>query len=72
MHIKVKALTGLSTSNYINKIRMQKAKSLLETEQTNISEISYKVGITNLTYFSTLFRNEFGMSPKEYHDNLAR
>ncbi len=71
LHGKIKALTGLSTANFINKIRMQRAKVLLETEDKNISEIAYMVGITNLPYFSTLFKKEFGMSPMEYIESLV-
>lgn len=71
LHGKVKALTGLSASNYINKIRMQQAKFLIESEDLNISEIAYKVGITNLSYFSRLFRKEFGMSPTAYKEHLV-
>jgi AraC-like DNA-binding protein len=66
IYAKIKALTGLSTSNYINKIKMQKAKAIIETENKNISEIAYMVGITNLPYFSTLFRREYGISPNDY------
>jgi signal transduction histidine kinase/DNA-binding response OmpR family regulator len=71
LHNKIKALTGLSTSNYINHIKIYKAKELLEEHKTyNISEISYKVGITNTNYFSRLFHKEFGMSPSEFQKNL--
>jgi DNA-binding response OmpR family regulator len=71
LHGKIKALTGLSTANYINKIRTQRAKVLIETKDNNISEIAYMVGITNLPYFSTLYKKEFGISPKEYRESLV-
>jgi signal transduction histidine kinase/DNA-binding response OmpR family regulator len=72
LHGKIKALTGLSAANYINKIRTQRAKVLIETEDKNISEIAYMVGITNLPYFSTLYKKEFGESPKAYKDHLDK
>jgi len=71
LHNKIKALTGMSTSNYINHIKIYKAKELLEEHKTyNISETSYKVGMTNTNYFSRLFHKEFGMSPSEYKDQF--
>ena len=46
--------------------RMQKAKDLLETSDLTISEISIQVGITNLSYFSRIFSEEFGQSPTQF------
>jgi YesN/AraC family two-component response regulator len=71
LHNKIKALTGLSTSHYINRIKMHKAKELLEDQNINVTEVSYQIGMKSLAYFSTLFRKEFGMSPKEYKDKTA-
>lgn len=72
LHNKLKALTGLSTSNYINRIRMHKAKELLEDCTINVTEVSYQVGMTSLAYFSTLFKKEFGMSPRQYQEGLSQ
>ena len=66
LHNKIKGLTGLSTSNYINLVRLQKAKELLETTNLNVNEISFKVGFTMREYFSKLFKKEYGSSPKQF------
>ena len=65
LHNKIKALTGIPTSIFIRTIRLQKAKSLLETTDLNVSEIAYEVGFKNAAYFSTAYLEEFGVSPSK-------
>ncbi|MDW3649308.1 MAG: response regulator [Bacteroidia bacterium] len=65
VHNKIKALTGQPTSHIIRKIRLHKARHLLETTQLNISEIAFQVGFKNHTYFSRLFNEEFKSSPSQ-------
>lgn len=72
LHNKIKALTGLSTTNFVNYIKMQKAKELLENTDMYISEISYAIGIINTNYFSKVFKKKFGMSPKQYKEILKK
>lgn len=65
LHNKIKALTGQSTSAFVRSIRLHKAKELLQTTDLNVSEVSYEIGISNPTYFSRLYREMFGISPRE-------
>ena len=65
LHRKLKKLTGQSTSHYIRSLRLDIAKGLLEKTQLNVSEIAFSVGFSNVTYFSRVFKNEFGFTPKE-------
>jgi YesN/AraC family two-component response regulator len=70
LHNKLKALTGLTTSNFIFLIRLNKAKELMENTALNINEICHEVGITNRNYFSKQFKNEFGVSPSAWRKRL--
>ena len=63
---KMKALTGESPGRFIQKIRLKKAKVLLQSTELNISEIAYEVGFTDPGYFSRAFNKEFGMSPSAF------
>jgi signal transduction histidine kinase/AraC-like DNA-binding protein/ligand-binding sensor domain-containing protein len=72
LYNKIKALTGLSVANYINSVKLQVAKDLLNDTDSNISEIAFKVGIKEPAYFSKLFKNEFGLSPKEYRERFVQ
>ena len=63
---KLKSLTQFSANEIIKKYRIKKASLLLENKEGNVSEVMYDVGFSNLSYFSKCFREEFGVSPKEY------
>src|SRR5688500_4944534 len=66
LYRKLKSLTHLSANEIIKKYRIKKASILLKNKEGNISEIMYEIGFSNLSYFSKCFRNEFGVTPKEY------
>ena len=57
---------GMSCSDYITMLRMNKAKKMLwETERT-ITEIAMETGYGTPQYFSRVFKNEMGMAPSAY------
>jgi signal transduction histidine kinase/DNA-binding response OmpR family regulator len=66
LYRKVKAILGISVSDHINNMRLDKSKELLKKADLNISEIAYAVGFSSPNYFSTSFKNKFGVTPKEY------
>lgn len=66
LYRKLKAVCGLSVSDVIRKVRVQKAISLLLTSENNVSEIAYKLGFSDPFYFSKVFKKETGMSPLQY------
>ena len=68
LYRKVKAIFGISVSEHINNIRLEKSKELLRTSNQNISEIAYAVGFSSPNYFSTAFKNKYGITPKEYRN----
>ncbi|MEM7371998.1 MAG: response regulator [Bacteroidota bacterium] len=68
VHRKFKALTGTSSSRYIRRFRLQKARQLLTESDLQVSEIAYEVGFSDPSYFTKSFRLEFGVPPKEFRD----
>jgi signal transduction histidine kinase/AraC-like DNA-binding protein/CheY-like chemotaxis protein len=66
LYRKVKAILGISISDHINNLRLDKSKELLKKSNLSISEIAYAVGFSSPNYFSTSFKNKFGVTPKEY------
>ncbi len=66
LYRKVKAILGMSISDHINNMRLEKAATMLRESEMNISEIAYSLGFSSPNYFSTAFKNKFGVSPKEY------
>ncbi len=63
---KLKENINISPSNLIKSIRMKQAAYLLINNKVNISEVAYKVGFSTHSYFSNIFRDYFGMTPKEF------
>jgi signal transduction histidine kinase/ligand-binding sensor domain-containing protein/DNA-binding response OmpR family regulator len=71
LYRKMKALTGLSTNEYIRKIKMQHAERLMLEGKYTISEVAFRVGINSPVYFRQCFKEEFGVSPSDYMKRLA-
>lgn len=68
LYRKVKALLNLTVNEYINSRRLAKGRVLLEETNSNISEIAYSVGYSSPGYFSTSFKNKYGLTPKKFRD----
>jgi ABC-type sugar transport system substrate-binding protein/AraC-like DNA-binding protein/nitrogen-specific signal transduction histidine kinase len=68
LYRKVKAIFGISVSEHINNIRLEKSKELLKKSNQNISEIAYAVGFSSPNYYSTAFKSKYGITPKEYRN----
>lgn len=66
---KIKAMTGLAPVEFIRNIRLKHACLLLKKPFVNISEVAYTVGFSNPRYFAKCFKDEFGISPREYQNN---
>lgn len=58
--------TGIPPIQYINRVRLEKAKELVMHKEINISEIANMIGFNDLCHFSKSFKNYTGFSPLEY------
>ncbi len=73
LYNKLRALTGMSVSNFIRDQRLKEAMRMIQrTPDIRINELAYKVGFKDPKYFSTCFKKEFGVQPSEYAENLAK
>ncbi len=63
---KFKRITGYAPYQYFMKIRLEKARELLQNTDRSVSEIGYMSGYTNLSHFSRQFKKEFGILPSEF------
>ena len=57
---------GETFINYISDKRLEKSRQLLESTELSIKEITAEVGYNDQNYFSRIFKNKYGLSPKEY------
>lgn len=63
---KIKAITGMTTSNFVLKTRLNRAKKLLTVTQKPIGDIAMECGFNDFAYFSRSFKKEFGMTPTTF------
>ncbi len=61
---------GCNFKTYINRLRINESKRLLQNKELNIGEIAFKVGFNNQSHFNRVFKAEFQISPTEYRDKL--
>ncbi len=69
LYRKMKALTGINTTEYIRRVRMRHAEELLLQRKHSISEIAFMLGFTAPGYFRRCFKEEFGCTPSEFIKN---
>ena len=62
---------GLTPITYLNRYRVKQAKVLLDAGEKGITEIAVDVGFSSSSYFTRVFRDEAGVSPREYMRNRA-
>ena len=65
LHRKIKALTGLSPSQFIRNYRLDCSMELLKKGPIKISQVASEVGFSDEKYFSRRFKERFGFSPSE-------
>ena len=64
---KIRKLLNTSPNNYIRVTRLSVAAQMLKNSHgNNISEISYAVGFSNVSYFAKCFKEQYGVTPTEY------
>ncbi len=66
LYRKIQALTNQTVKEFIKSIRLKRAVQLLVQKQLTVSEICYRVGFKDVSYFRKCFKKEFGKSPTEY------
>jgi AraC-like DNA-binding protein/ligand-binding sensor protein len=65
-----KRVTGLNFTDYLSRLRIEKAKNLLLNPNLRVSEIAFEVGFQSLTHFNRVFKRIIGQSPTAYRRHL--
>ncbi|QNH62842.1 substrate-binding domain-containing protein [Hymenobacter sediminicola] len=66
LYRKVKAVLGTGVTDFIQGIRLTKARQLLLDDELNIAEVAYQLGFSSPSYFSTSFKARYQVSPSEF------
>jgi len=72
LFLKLKSITGQSTSEFIRTIRLKRAAKFIESGKYSITEIIYMVGFSDPKYFRTCFKKHFGSTPSSYFSNFKK
>ncbi len=67
-----KRATGLTFTDYLARVRIEKAKTLLLNPNRRVSEVAYDVGFQSLTHFNRVFRKIVGASPSSYRQSVSK
>lgn len=67
-----KKTTGLNFTEYLARVRIEKARNLLLNPNLRISEVAFEVGFQSLTHFNRVFRRIAGESPTRYRQSIQK
>lgn len=67
-----KRATGLTFTEYLSRVRVEKAKSLLLNPHIRISEVAFEVGFQSLSQFNRVFKKITGQSPSQYRTKMNK
>lgn len=70
LYNKMKNITGIGISDYINKYRISVACSLLTDTDKSIADIAFETGFTSQQYFSTVFKQAMDKTPSVYRNEM--
>ena len=69
---RFKAVTGQSLIDYVQNLRIEEAKRLLETTRASVEEIGHEAGYENQAFFGRLFKRRTGLTPGQYRRMFAQ
>lgn len=72
LYRKLKELTNLSLRDYIKNIRLTEAARLLSEQKHNIGSVALHTGFDNVSYFTVVFKQKYGMSPSAYMESQQK
>lgn len=67
-----KAATGLCFTEFVSRVRVEKAKNLLPNHQLQIGDVAYQSGFQSLTHFNRMFRRIVGKSPSVFRRKTTK
>ena len=69
---KFKQVTGINFVDYVGRVRIERARQLLQDREVRISEIAFAVGFQSLSQFNRVFKKVLGKSPTEFRATQSK
>jgi len=70
LHRKFLGATGVSINRYVQELKVEKAKGLLELTALSVSEVCWRVGYQDVSTFNRLFKSVSGLSAGEFRNRF--
>jgi AraC-like DNA-binding protein len=67
-----RAATGFTLTEYVSRVRVERAKTLLADSSVRVSEVTFAAGFGSISQFNTAFRRYLGMAPTQYRTRQRR
>lgn len=71
LYRKLKTMTGMTPGEFIKNIRLKQTATLLATTNLNVTEIFYRTGFNNQSYFFREFKKRYNCAPNEYREQQS-
>lgn len=68
---KFKRITGYSPQQFLINCRLNAAKELLKSNDISCTDIALKCGFSTASQFSTIFKEKYGITPKQYQKDIS-
>lgn len=62
----MRSMAGVPPMTFVNQFRLKKAAELLSATNLSVTEVCFRAGFSNVSYFIKCFRNLYGCTPKKY------
>jgi AraC-like DNA-binding protein len=72
LYQKIKSITDQSIGEFIRTLRLKKAAQIMTHEDVLLTEVMFRVGIQTQSYFTKAFKKEFGKTPTQFLQEVAK
>jgi signal transduction histidine kinase/DNA-binding response OmpR family regulator/ligand-binding sensor domain-containing protein len=72
LYQKIKSVSDQSIGDFIKTIRLKKAIQIMTHEDIPLNKVADRIGLQSHSYFSRVFKKEFGVSPSQFLDSLKK
>ena len=72
LYQKIKSITGQSIAEFVRTFRLKKAIQIMTHEDVLLTEVTYRVGFLDASYFSRVFKKEYGKTPTQFLQDIKR
>ena len=72
LYQKIKSITGQSIAEFVRTFRLKKAIQIMTHEDVLLTEVTYRVGFLDASYFSRVFKKEYGKTPTQFLQDIKK